>query len=65
MGHVRPGVPLGDDEERRLDLDPFRTSPDVTPVGRLNDLRRPAYGASRRGRTGDPLTESLPGRAEP
>ena len=64
MGELRPGVPLGEEEEGRLGLDPFRTTPDVTPVGWLNDLRRPAYGASRQGRTGDALAGSLPGRVE-
>lgn len=62
MGELRPGVPLGDEEERALGFDPFRTTPDVTPVGWLNDLRRPAYGASRHGRTGDPGARALPGR---
>ena len=64
MGEVRPGVALSVDERRDLDLDPFRTTPDVIPVGWLNDLRRPAYGASRQGRTGNPLAGSLPGRVE-
>ncbi len=64
MGEVRAGVPLSDDDQRDLGLDPFRTTPDVVPVGWLNDLRRPAYGASRQGRTRDPLAASLPGRVE-
>lgn len=64
MGEVRAVAPLGADEEGRLGLDPFRTVPEVTPVGRLNQLRRPAYGASRQGRTGDGLAGSLPGRVE-
>lgn len=64
MGEVRPGAPLGAGEEDRLGLDPFRTAPEVTPVGWLNQLRRPAYGASRQGRTGDELAGSLPGRVE-
>lgn len=53
LGEVRPDVPLDDEAGRRLDLDPFRTVPGVEPVGLLNALRRPAYGASRAGRNGD------------
>ncbi len=64
--HVGVDIALaeGEEEEGRLGLDPFRTTPDVTPVGWLNDLRRPAYGASRQGRTGDALAGSLPSRVE-
>lgn len=54
LGEVRPDAPLDDEAGRRLGLDPFRTVPGVEPVGLLNALRRPAYGASRAGRDGDP-----------
>ncbi|MFA9430538.1 hypothetical protein [Egicoccus sp. AB-alg2] len=42
-----PVVP-GDDEH--LDFDPWHTGPELRPVGWLNRLRRPTYGASRAGR---------------
>lgn len=52
MGHVQPDARLPDDDDRRLGLDPFQTVGGVVPVGLLNELRRPAYGASRAGRAG-------------
>jgi hypothetical protein len=50
FGSVQLDTRLDAPEDRALDLDPFRTAPEVRPVGWVNRLRRPAYGASRRGR---------------
>jgi hypothetical protein len=50
LGEVAVLGRLPVDDERRLDLDPFHTSPDVVPTGLLNRLRRPAYTGSREGR---------------
>lgn len=50
LGTVALGAPLPAEEEERLDLHPFHTVPGLVPVGWLNELRRPAYAASRAGR---------------
>jgi hypothetical protein len=46
------------DEEEALDLDPWNTGEQFQPTGRVNRLRRPAYSASRQGRSGAPDASS-------
>jgi hypothetical protein len=65
LGEVHLAEMLGEDEDRRLDLDPYHTVPDLVPVGLLNQLRRPTYAASREGRSAayreDPAVTTLAG----
>lgn len=41
---------LSSQDEEELQLDPWNTAEDFTPIGRINRLRRPAYAASQQGR---------------
>lgn len=47
---VEPGEPIPPGEAEHLAFHPWHTGDDLRPVGLVNRLRRPAYGASQRAR---------------
>jgi hypothetical protein len=52
VGMLAVGAPLDPAATEALRFNPWTTGEDITPVGRLNRLRRPSYASSQRGRAG-------------